>query len=82
MRTVTFYHSAICPRCGMAGLSLAQLKQEFPDLEVAKVEFLTNRGRARDEGIRSIPAFVSGDKTLTGFYLTKSRIRRFLESLD
>ena len=81
MRKVTFYHSAICPRCQLAGLSLAQLRREFHNIEITNVEFLTNRARARVDGIKSIPAFVSDDKKLTGFYLTKTKIRNFLESL-
>ena len=33
MKTVTFYHSMICPRCHMAGLSLSSLLDDFPDNE-------------------------------------------------
>ena len=81
MKTVTFYHSVICPRCQLAGRSLAKLLAEFPNVRLDKVELLTNRARARAAGVRQIPALVHGDTKLTGFYLTKSRIRRFLESL-
>ena len=81
MKTITFYHSVICPRCHMANLSLAQLLREFPDIKLDKVEFLTNGERAKADGIRSIPALVAGDQKLTSFYLTKGRIRRFLESV-
>ena len=31
MKTVTFYHSMICPRCHMAGMSLSRLLPDFPD---------------------------------------------------
>lgn len=81
MKTITFYHSVICPRCHMAGRSLAQLLNEFPGVQLEKVEFLTNRGRSINDGVRSIPALVSGDKKLSGFYLTRDSIRRFLEAL-
>lgn len=80
-KKVTFYHSMVCPRCQMAKLSLSQLLPEFPDVEVEKVELLTNRGTARDAGVRAIPTMVSGDSRIAGFYLTKGRIRRFLEAL-
>ena len=81
MKTLTFYRSAICPRCHMAGRSLAKLLAEFPDVTLDEVEFLTNRERAKADGVRQIPTLVSGDRKLSGFYLTQNRIRRFLESL-
>lgn len=78
---VVFYHSVICPRCHMAGRSLARLLPEYPHVRVEKVEFLTNRGRARSDGVRAIPTLVSGERTLSGFYLTGRSIREFLDSL-
>jgi len=81
MKTITFYHSAICPRCRMASLSLSSLREEFPDLEIEPVELLTNRAKAKADGVRTIPAFVSGDSRLQGFYLTRRKIRAFLTSL-
>ena len=81
MKKVTFYHSMICPRCHAAGFFLSQLSRDFPDVEVTRVEFLTNQKRAGEAGVRSIPALVSGEKVLTGFFLGKARIRTFLESL-
>ncbi len=82
MKSVTFYHSVICPRCQMAGLSLRQLLPEFPGVSIEKVELLTNFGRSRREGVARVPTLVAGEHRLSGIYLTKKRIRRFLESLD
>jgi len=81
MKTVAFYHSVICPRCQMANRSLTQLLDEFPHITVEKVEYLANLGRSRRDGVRAIPTLVSGERRLTGFYLTRGRIREFLESL-
>ena len=81
MATVTFYHSALCPRCHMAGRSLAGLLHEFPHVSVEKIEYLTHLGRSRRDGVRTIPTLISGERRLSGFYLTKQRIRQFLESL-
>lgn len=81
MKTVTLYHSVICPRCAVAKLWLAALLPDFPDVTVEKVEILTNRRQARNAGVRTTPALVSGDQRLSGFILTKGAIRRFLESL-
>jgi hypothetical protein len=54
---------------------------EFPHITVEKVEDLTNLGRSRRDGVRAIPTLVSGGRQLSGFYLTRNRLRRFLESL-
>jgi thioredoxin-like negative regulator of GroEL len=81
VRTVTFYHSAICPRCRLASLFLGRLLPEYPGIRLERVEFLTNPGRARAAGVRSIPTLVSDGSRLAGFVLTRSGIRRFLDSL-
>ena len=81
MKTVTFYHSMICPRCHMAGLSLSKLLADFPDVEIEKIEYLANMGQAHKAGVNLIPTLISGDQKLGGYYLTKKSIRRFLESL-
>lgn len=81
MKTVTFYHSVICPRCALAKLWLAALLPDFPDVTVERVEILTDRRQARNAGVRTTPALVSGDRRLSGFILTKGAMRRFLESL-
>jgi hypothetical protein len=65
----------------MAGLALSQLRDEFPDVVVERVEYLTNLGRAREDGVWSIPSLVADERRLSGFYLTKKSIRRFLESM-
>lgn len=80
MKTVTFYHSMICPRCQLAGFFLNSLLEEFPEIEVKKVEFLTHRAAAREDGVTSIPTLKAGDRKLSGVLLGKRRIRQFLES--
>jgi predicted DsbA family dithiol-disulfide isomerase len=81
MKTVTFYHSMICPRCHMAGRSLDALLAEFPEVVLERVEYLTHLGEAHSAGVRTIPALVAGRQRLSGFYLTRGAIRRFLEAL-
>ena len=60
---------------------LASVLKDFPDIEVTKVGFIANRSLAREAGVSSIPTLVHGDEKLSGFLLTKGRIRRFLEQL-
>lgn len=81
MKTVTFYHSVICPRCQLAGLWLTGLLEEFPDVKLERIEYLTHLGQARRDGVRGIPTLVSGGHRLTGVILTRTRMRRFLASL-
>ena len=80
-RVIVFYHSVVCPRCRISGLALRRVLRRHPDIELRKVEFLTNRERAREAGIRSIPALVAEGRSLTGIVLTPARIARFIESL-
>ena len=65
----------------VAGRALKGLLKDFPNIEVNKVEFLTNRADARKDGVKRIPALVYGDRKLTGMLLTKGKIRQFLESI-
>lgn len=81
MKTVRFYHSMICPRCHLSGLFLSRLREEFPDVTVERVEYFTNLGRAKRDGVRAIPTLVAGERRLGGFFLTPRSIRRFLEAL-
>lgn len=81
MKRVTLYHSVVCPRCHFATATLNRLLTEFPDIAIDKVEYLTNRSSSKRAGVTSIPSLVSGNKKLSGFLLTRSRIRQFLELL-
>ena len=81
---MTFYQSAICPRCILAKLFLGRLKSEFPDVEVEKVEVLgnsANRAAMENDGIKQFPALVYGDKKISGFLLNRAAIRSYLASL-
>jgi hypothetical protein len=81
MKTVRFYQSMICPRCHLSGLLLSRLRDEFPDVRVERLEYFTNLGRARRDGVRGIPTLVSGERRLAGIFLTPKSIRRFLETI-
>jgi glutaredoxin len=81
VKTITFYRSALCPRCHMAGRSLARLLPGFSDVVIDEVEILTNRSRSKADGVTTIPTLICGDRRLSGFYLTRTRIKQFLETL-
>jgi predicted DsbA family dithiol-disulfide isomerase len=83
VKRVKFYHSVICPRCHASNLLLASILRDRPGVEVTRVELLTNRALAKQDGVRSIPTLVAEDgRTLSGTLLTPGRVRRFLDSLD
>ncbi len=65
----------------MASRALARILDDFPDIKIDKVEFLSNRALAREAGVKTIPSLVYGENKLSGFVLTKGKIRSFLESL-
>jgi hypothetical protein len=82
MTTVTFYHSAICPRCRLASLALNSVLGDYPHIALERVEYLANLRSAREAGVRTIPTLSSEGRNLSGFLLTKSNIRRFFDSLE
>jgi hypothetical protein len=82
MKNVTFYHSILCPRCHVTNLLLARVLRRHPEVQVTRIELLTNISRARQDGVQSIPALVSQGRKLNGVILTPGNIERFLESLE
>ncbi|HSM35116.1 MAG TPA: hypothetical protein VK837_01855 [Longimicrobiales bacterium] len=82
MTTVTFYHSAICPRCRLASLALRSVLEDYPHITLERVEYLTNASAARGAGVRSIPTLSAGDRKLGGFLLSRRGIRKFFDSLE
>ena len=81
MKSVTLYHSVICPRCQLSKLVLKQVLKEFPDVRVEKKELFGHMQEAKAAGAKSIPALVWGDRVLRGVIFTPARVRAFLESL-
>jgi len=55
--------------------------EDFPDVEVERVNVLDEPERLRELGLRRYPTLAHGDRVLTGFFLTKRRIRKFLKAL-
>ena len=63
----------------MADRELTRLLEEFPGVEIERVDVLTNPSRTWNEGIRMIPALRSENESLSGVLLNEDKIRRFLE---
>ena len=79
---VTFYKSAFCPRCWAAERKLRKLAAGRPAMEIEVVDLLKERQKAREQGVRMIPALHAGTNRLSGFWLSEDRIRRFLDGLS
>ncbi|MFT4888878.1 MAG: putative DsbA family dithiol-disulfide isomerase [Pseudohongiellaceae bacterium] len=81
MKSITFYHSIICPRCALARLHLKNLKREFPDIEINSVEVINNTEAMKSDGVKMFPALVQEGNILSGFLLTRAAIRTYLTDL-
>lgn len=62
----------------LVGRELTKLQKEFPELQIEKVDILTNPGRTFKDGVRMIPTLKAGDRTLTGIYLSSAQVREFV----
>ncbi|MBI5557401.1 MAG: hypothetical protein HY885_07160 [Deltaproteobacteria bacterium] len=78
---ITFYQSALCPRCRMAGMALREIQKEYGDLVIREIEVMAQPHAALKAGIRMIPALTAGDRKLAGFILTRQKIREFVATL-
>jgi len=76
---IVFYKTFLCPRCLLAGRALARLRREYPNLEIETVEITREPLRARQDGIRMVPAIRRDGELLTGLFLTEKVLRRFLQ---
>jgi hypothetical protein len=65
----------------MARKTLYELIDSNPEIEVEEVDVVTSPLRTWRDGVRFIPTLKSGDKTLTGVFLSHSEIQGFLEEL-
>ena len=81
MKTVTLYHSVVCPRCHFSRLMLKQVLKDFPDIQVERKELFSNMSEAKAAGARTIPALVAGDKVLRGSIFTPGKLREFFSDL-
>lgn len=75
---IILYKSSLCPRCHLAKKALLELTGNNPEFEVELVDVLTSPRRTLQDGIRMIPALQIGDRRLSGVYLKKEDIARFL----
>jgi hypothetical protein len=64
----------------LVGRELTKLQEEFPDLQIEKVDILSHPGRALKAGVKMIPTLHAGSATLSGVFLSSSQIRKFVNT--
>ena len=79
---ITFYKSALCPRCYLAGKYLRELTSNQPGIEIETVDVLQAPTRLLADGIRMIPTLKIGNRQLSGWFLRKNTIREFLAATE
>lgn len=63
----------------MVDRELTKLQEEDPNLEITKIDIVTNPLQTWKNGIRMFPALKNGDKILSGILLSGKEIRKFID---
>ncbi|HIP40650.1 MAG TPA: hypothetical protein EYG88_15005 [Desulfocapsa sulfexigens] len=66
----------------MAKKALDELLTDRPDISLEEVEILSSPLRALKDGIKLFPALKSGEEQISGIFLSKKKIKAFLEKVD
>ncbi len=72
---ITFYRSAICPRCMLVAGELRKLRDEH-NFDVTEVELTTSPLKTWKAGIRMIPALECNGEIISGINLSPDKIRQ------
>ena len=63
----------------MADRALSKILKDYPEINIEKIDIVTNPARAWKDGIRMIPALKSGNEILSGILLGEDEIRKFID---
>jgi glutaredoxin len=75
---ITFYHSPLCPRCRAARKNLLGILENRREIEFEEIDVLCHPLKTLSDGIRIFPALKFEERVLSGFFLSKEKIRSFL----
>lgn len=75
---ITFYRSALCPRCHIAKRYLFGITSKIPGITVENVDIATAPLRTWKDGIRMIPAIKIDSRILSGVLLSRDNIADFI----
>ena len=65
----------------MVGRELTKLREQYPHVKVEEKDVVLHPAQAWNDGIRMIPALKSGDKILSGIFLSDEQITNFIKEL-
>ena len=66
----------------MAKKALDELLTDRPDISLEEIEILSSPLRALKDGVKLIPALKSGEKQINGIFLSKRKIKAFIERVE
>lgn len=75
---ITFYRSALCPRCALVRRYLRECLGEQYNKKVLEIDTLMHPLQTWKEKIRMIPALKCGDDVLSGIMLSRDAVSSFL----
>lgn len=75
---ISFYRSALCPRCHLAKHYLAEITSQNPGIAVEYIDIATAPLRTWKDGIRMIPALKIDTLILSGLFLSRDNIADFI----
>ena len=77
---ITFYGSALCPRCHFAHKILLEMANGNQKMEIEKIDVVAHPLRTWSDGIRIFPALKVGDDILSGIFLSRKRVETFIKT--
>jgi len=77
---IVFYRSNLCPRCFLARKYLFEITATDPHVQIEEVDILGSPQRCLQDGIRMVPALVINRDKLSGVFLSKKKIKGFVDS--
>lgn len=75
---VTFYKSALCPRCHLARKYLLEIISADPGIQLQEIDVMTAPRQSWNDGIRMIPALKIDNRIFSSLFLSKSAITDFI----
>lgn len=75
---IEYFKSIVCPRCMNVTRELANLKREFPELEIKSIEIISNMTYAKEQGVKGIPFLKIGEAKLGGKIIPSHKVREFV----
>jgi glutaredoxin len=77
---ITFYRSALCPRCNYTRRILFEIIHGNKEIEVEEIDVLAHPLKSWSDGIRIFPALRINDSILSGVFLGREKIKTFINT--